>query len=388
MSGPRWRAAGAASSTDSCSSTRPVVSTVAHRGVPHAHLADQPGQQPAQRLVGVVVDVDPIGSSSWASETRAAHRTISPVSQTWCSTIRVSRSMEVTLSRAGSRRLPGGWKCTPLGRLDQDRTARAARDSPRPPPYARANARVRHLEPYPASTATSSTGGRCEEPVRRAFEQHSAPEPPWRFTGRRRDHPVEMEAGQVQAARELLAGGARGRRGCRRAHPRRPGTCRARWTVLRSWPDRPPAWPCRLIGLAAVLGSCAQTACGSAPRLAVRATGRLLPSVPGRQRRGRVGDGAGGRRRGRCSRRATCTRRPGGASRSRSVSSARLRPTAWCAPAPTWWTRPTGRRRDARTARCSRRCARPRRWWWWPVCSTPGGGSRWRWTRSSAEHSQ
>jgi hypothetical protein len=53
--------------------------------------------------------------SSSAAGSRRAHAIISPTSQMWCSIIRVSRSMEVTFVRAGSRRLPGGWKCTPLG---------------------------------------------------------------------------------------------------------------------------------------------------------------------------------------------------------------------------------------------------------------------------------
>jgi hypothetical protein len=53
--------------------------------------------------------------SSCSSESRPATRIISPVSQTWCSTIFVRSSMAVTLSRAGSRRLPGGWKWTSLG---------------------------------------------------------------------------------------------------------------------------------------------------------------------------------------------------------------------------------------------------------------------------------
>ena len=33
----------------------------------------------------------------------------------WCSTILVNSSIAVTLSLAGRRRPPGGWKWTPLG---------------------------------------------------------------------------------------------------------------------------------------------------------------------------------------------------------------------------------------------------------------------------------
>ena len=35
-----------------------------------------------------------------------------------------------------------------------------------------------------------------------------------------------------------------------------------------------------------------------------------------------------------------------------------------------------------RTARCSRRCARWRRWWWWPGCSIRSTWSRSRWRRT------
>ena len=56
-----------------------------------------------------------IGASSCSSVSRVARSIISPVSQTWCSIMRVIRSIGVTFRVVGSRRLPGGWKCTPLG---------------------------------------------------------------------------------------------------------------------------------------------------------------------------------------------------------------------------------------------------------------------------------
>ena len=55
------------------------------------------------------------GASSTSSDNASARSTISPISHTWCSTIRVSSSMPVTFLSAGTRRPPGGLKCTPFG---------------------------------------------------------------------------------------------------------------------------------------------------------------------------------------------------------------------------------------------------------------------------------
>ena len=57
------------------------------------------------------------GASSCSGVSRAHRSTSSPTSQTWCSTMRVSRSIAVTFRWAGSRRPPGGSKCTSAGRL-------------------------------------------------------------------------------------------------------------------------------------------------------------------------------------------------------------------------------------------------------------------------------
>ena len=59
----------------------------------------------------------------------------------WCSTMRVIRSIAVTLSRAGSRRLPGGWKWTSLGAGMRIRPG-ALRQAAGGTPYARVKARV------------------------------------------------------------------------------------------------------------------------------------------------------------------------------------------------------------------------------------------------------
>ena len=71
----------------------------------------------------------------------ANERTIWSMSQTWCSTIFRSRSMELTSFLAGSLRPPGGWKCTPLGESICVRCG-AARQAAGATPYARRNARV------------------------------------------------------------------------------------------------------------------------------------------------------------------------------------------------------------------------------------------------------
>ena len=67
--------------------------------------------------------------------------TSSPTSQTWCSTIRVSRSIAVTFLWAGTRRPPGGLKCTWLGAGSRNVVGRA-RHRDGASPKARRNARV------------------------------------------------------------------------------------------------------------------------------------------------------------------------------------------------------------------------------------------------------
>ena len=70
--------------------------------------------------------------------------------------------MEVSLWVAGSRRPPGGWKCTPLGQGSSSSWkvsgGSAAQLRSASSPYSRLKARVNaSCEPYPASTPTSST---------------------------------------------------------------------------------------------------------------------------------------------------------------------------------------------------------------------------------------
>jgi hypothetical protein len=99
-----------------------------------------------------------IGLSSVSASSRSARSINWPIIHTWCSTIFTSTSMPLTSLRAGSRRLPGGWKWTPLGASRKNRCVGRRRHSRGGSPYARANARVNaSCEPYPASIAMSST---------------------------------------------------------------------------------------------------------------------------------------------------------------------------------------------------------------------------------------
>lgn len=83
------------------------------------HCASWPTSRPSTERMDMSSSIVPIGTSigasSCSSVSRPARSSISEVSQTWCSTMRVMRSIGVTFREVGSRRLPGGWKCTPDG---------------------------------------------------------------------------------------------------------------------------------------------------------------------------------------------------------------------------------------------------------------------------------
>ena len=110
--------------------------------VPHRELPDEPGEQRAERGSQSMPSTEiSTGASSCSSASVGARSSISPTSQTWCSTMRVNRSMPVTFLSAGTRRPPGGLKCTWLGAVEPEaRRCRRQRDGARP--KARANARV------------------------------------------------------------------------------------------------------------------------------------------------------------------------------------------------------------------------------------------------------
>ena len=182
----------------------PVVVAARHRGVPHAHLADQPAQQAADGLLVLVHGQPDRLVELVVGQARRPVCTISPVSQTWWSTIFSSSSMPLTLSLEGSRMLPGGTKCTTPG-------------SPiwmwpgRPAPVARRGAvrlgeRAREGLVRGVARLDRDVEQRClrrDHAVRRALEQDAPPQRLRRLAADRLDHPVEVEPGEVLPGRPV-----------------------------------------------------------------------------------------------------------------------------------------------------------------------------------------
>ena len=137
--------------------------------------------------------------------------------------------MLVTSSRAGSRRPPGGWKWTPLGasicRCPGLRRQAAGACAVRP--GERAGERlVRAVAGLHGDV--DQRRRRRDHPVRRPLEQDPAAERLRRLAGHRADHPVEVEAREVEPAGELVRRRRRGRRAPRRGGRRSRRRCRRR----------------------------------------------------------------------------------------------------------------------------------------------------------------
>ena len=185
-----------------------VVGTDLHRGVPHVHLAHETGEQRAKRRVVVdAFDGDGDGRVEPVGRQPAGRSTISPTSQTWCSSSFASKSMDVTSSRAGSRRPPGGWKWTPFGAVELDPSGVRPPGGRRDAIGAAERARkcfVRRVAGLVGNLEDAALAG--QEPIRRALEQDASPQPRRRLARGRRDHPVEVEPRQEDPRREVVTG--------------------------------------------------------------------------------------------------------------------------------------------------------------------------------------
>jgi hypothetical protein len=115
--------------------------------------------------------------------------------------------MAVTPFVEGRRMPAGGWKCTSLG-ASIWRCPGLRRHVAGATPYALVNARVNaSWLPYPASGDVDQRRGGGDHAVRRPLEEDAPPERARRFAGHRGDDSVEVEAGEVEPAGQLLRRG-------------------------------------------------------------------------------------------------------------------------------------------------------------------------------------
>ena len=149
-----------------------------------------------------------IGASSWlVAQRRRPRSTISPTSQTWCSTILTSRSMERHLRSRGQPQAAGGMEVHAVRRLDLDPRAAAcaSRDGVcAVRPGERAGERlVRGVAGLDRDVEDPAVAG--QQAVRRPLEQDPAAEPRRRLAGGGRDDPVEVEPRHVSTAGDVRA---------------------------------------------------------------------------------------------------------------------------------------------------------------------------------------
>ena len=243
------RALDARAARASSSATRAPRPTSRSRGSPSRRSTCPSGRSSRDSSDRIVCRSSSTSSSiawsSCSSVSRSASRTISPVSQTWCSTIFVSRSIGVTLSRRGqpeARRVGGSAR----------RSARAIWMWPglRAPGRRRDAVRLGERAGERLVRAVARLHGdvdqrrrRRDHPVRRPLEQDAPAERA--AAARPRPTGSSGRSGSARSAAARPSSSPVARRG-RRA-PRRGGRrSRRRCRRPRSCPHGASGWPSRL----------------------------------------------------------------------------------------------------------------------------------------------